>query len=148
VEEQRRSLDENGLRYLTSLRSFYILNERATSMSKVDTVTGRMSKELVARERMRYRDFVWAYHSESQEILLDAAVANTGKKLIWNDARALGLFVWIKSHERLVCLHYFVSSRPLAQSLCREPKRKKSLEISICTTTCAIRQLVRCFTSH
>jgi hypothetical protein len=60
------------------------------------------ARTLVARERMRYRDIVWAYHSESQNLLLDTAVSSTGRKVVWADARALGLFMWITSQEGLV----------------------------------------------
>lgn len=110
VEEQRRALDPNGLRYLISMRSFYILNERlrplvdTDSVSVKSTATSKSSGPSRAgrRERLRYRDMVWAFHSESQDLLLSASVAAAGGKMRWCDARALGVFVWLRSTETMV----------------------------------------------
>jgi hypothetical protein len=99
AEEQRRALDENGLRYLISLRSFFILKQKVSAPGHA--ASGRSSAELAARERMRYRDFVWAFHSESQEILLQTALSSLEGKLLWSDARALGIFIWLRSHDSL-----------------------------------------------
>ncbi|KZV81002.1 hypothetical protein EXIGLDRAFT_780266 [Exidia glandulosa HHB12029] len=82
IEEQRRALDECGLRFLISMRSFYILNAREDSGSE-------------SRERLRYRDMVWAFHSESQDLLLAAATQACGGKMLWTDAKAVGLFLWL-----------------------------------------------------
>ncbi|GJJ09914.1 hypothetical protein Clacol_004138 [Clathrus columnatus] len=93
VDEQRRALDSNGLRYLISMRSFYILNER-TDSSKVKPLSR-------GRSRLRYRDMVWAFHSESQEILLNASIQACGGKMTWDDAKALGAFIWMESAESM-----------------------------------------------
>lgn len=103
INEQRRALDSNGLRYLISMRSFYILNRRATlpvgptSKSAVLEQTGK-------RERLRYRDMIWAFHSESQELLLNVSTAACDGKMCWSDARALGIAIWLNSTEALVIL--------------------------------------------
>ncbi|RXW19520.1 hypothetical protein EST38_g6323 [Candolleomyces aberdarensis] len=94
TDEQRRALDENGLRYLISMRSFYILNQRASQKS---TLPPRSAK----RERLRYRDMIWAFHSESQDLLLNSSVAACGGKLTWSEARALGVPLWLNSTETL-----------------------------------------------
>ncbi|EJD52247.1 hypothetical protein AURDEDRAFT_159101 [Auricularia subglabra TFB-10046 SS5] len=86
IEEQRRALDECGLRFLISMRSFYILNARQDSGSS-------------ARQRLRYRDMVWAFHSESEDLLLAAATAACGGKMIWGDAKAVGVFLWLSSGQ-------------------------------------------------
>ena len=57
---------------------------------------------LERRERLRYRDIIWAFHSESQEILLSASTSACGGKMKWQDARALGVFMWLKSAESMV----------------------------------------------
>ncbi|KAF8898903.1 RAVE protein 1 C terminal-domain-containing protein [Infundibulicybe gibba] len=100
IDEQRRSLDANGLRYLISMRSFYILNHRAS------TPNGLESKEPIRpqtgrRERLRYRDMVWAFHSESQDLLLNASTNACSGKMHWSDARALGIGIWLNSVESL-----------------------------------------------
>ncbi|KAG1784113.1 RAVE protein 1 C terminal-domain-containing protein [Suillus placidus] len=80
IEEQRRALDANGLRYVISMRSFYILNCRVTSDSSS-------------------RDMIWAFHSESQELLLSTSTAACNGRMLWSDARALGVFIWLSSAE-------------------------------------------------
>jgi hypothetical protein len=90
------------------MRSFYIINERlrpsldADSVSVKSTATTKTSGRAGRRERLRYRDMIWAFHSESQDLLLSASVAATGGKMKWCDARALGVFVWLRSTETLV----------------------------------------------
>lgn len=86
IEEQRRALDESGLRFLISMRSFYILNAREDSGSS-------------SRQRLRYRDMVWAFHSESQDLLLAAATQACGGKMLWNDAKAVGVFLWLATAQ-------------------------------------------------
>lgn len=93
------------------MRSFYILNARASSSPPVSGATtplliqpeARSPPKSLVRERLRYRDMVWAFHSESQEILLAASTAACGNKMKWNDAKALGLFLWLSATESLVC---------------------------------------------
>ncbi|KIY70161.1 hypothetical protein CYLTODRAFT_348194 [Cylindrobasidium torrendii FP15055 ss-10] len=97
IDEQRRSLDANGLRFLTSMRSFYILNRRVTS-AVASTLT-TMPRGTGKRERLRYRDMVWAFFSESQGLLLSSSISACEGKMGWGDARALGLPVWYTSQE-------------------------------------------------
>lgn len=107
VEEQRRALDPNGLRYLISMRSFYILNQRLRPSVDTDSVsvksaaTAKTTGRAGRRERLRYKEMIWAFHSESQDLLLSASVTATGGKMRWCDARALGVFVWLSSTETM-----------------------------------------------
>ncbi|KIM47847.1 hypothetical protein M413DRAFT_417307 [Hebeloma cylindrosporum] len=98
IDEQRRALDSNGLRYLTSMKSFYILNSRAVP---TNTANGALPKQSARRERLRYRDMIWAFHSESQELLLEASTAACSGKMTWSDARALGVAIWLNSGDSL-----------------------------------------------
>ena len=77
------------------MRSFYILNQRAVLSNSTE-------KAPKGRERLRYRDMVWAFHSQSQEILLAASTAACGGKMTWDDAKALGVYIWMESTESLV----------------------------------------------
>ena len=53
--------------------------------------------------RLSFRNVVWAYHSQSQEILLSASTeACDERKMRWQDAKALGVFLWLRSQESLV----------------------------------------------
>ncbi|QRW12027.1 RAV1-regulator of (H+)-ATPase in vacuolar membrane-like protein [Ceratobasidium sp. AG-Ba] len=100
IDEQRRSLDANGLRYLISIRSFYTLNKRLESSNKLPETNGGNGRT-GKRDRLRYRDIVWAFHSESQQIMLGASTEACGGKMTWSDAKALGVFLWTRSSEDL-----------------------------------------------
>ncbi|KAG2154690.1 RAVE protein 1 C terminal-domain-containing protein [Suillus clintonianus] len=101
IEEQRRALDANGLRYVISMRSFYILNRRVTSDPSSPRSNGAIPRSTGWRERLRYRDMVWAFHSESQGLLLSTSTAACNGRMLWPDARALGVFIWLNSVESL-----------------------------------------------
>jgi len=109
IDEQQRALDANGLRYLISMRSFYIINDRALNPGKTAgnpsngiAINVAPSDRSGRRERLRFRDMIWAFYSESQELLLNASIAACGGKLTWPDARALGIPLWLTSIESLV----------------------------------------------
>ncbi|KAG9100994.1 regulator of (H+)-ATPase in vacuolar membrane [Ceratobasidium sp. 370] len=101
IDEQRRSLDANGLRYLVSVRSFYTLNKRLELSNKSLEINGASSGRTGKRDRLRYRDIVWAFHSESQQIMLGASTEACGGRMTWADAKALGVFLWTRSSEDL-----------------------------------------------
>ncbi|THH13364.1 hypothetical protein EW146_g6843 [Bondarzewia mesenterica] len=125
VDESRRSLDANGLRYLISMRSFYILNKRASAPSS-PVSKGSVARRTGWRERLRYRDMIWAFHSESQGLLLSASSAACSQKMTWSDARALGVFLWLnsldvqKAHMEVIARNEYMSGDardPVACSL-------------------------------
>ncbi|TDL28114.1 hypothetical protein BD410DRAFT_870276 [Rickenella mellea] len=101
IEEQRRALDDNGLRYLISMRSFYILNRRASEPTTPEDSGSGIARTSGRRERLRFRDIVWAFHSESQEILLSASNAACENKMTWPEARSLGVFLWLNSLDSM-----------------------------------------------
>ena len=92
------------------MRSFYILNERSRPSTNSDSVSVKSAattktngpSRVGRRERLRYRDMIWAFHSESQDLLLSSSVAASGGKMRWCDARALGVFLWLHSTETMV----------------------------------------------
>jgi hypothetical protein len=102
IDEQRRALDANGLRYLISIRSFYTLNKRLESSDKPAELDGSLNARAGKRDRLRYRDIVWAFHSESQQIMMGASTEACGGRMTWTDAKALGVFLWTRSSEELV----------------------------------------------
>ncbi|KAM0746323.1 hypothetical protein T439DRAFT_329776 [Meredithblackwellia eburnea MCA 4105] len=89
IQRQQGSLDANGLRYLVSMRSFFTY-----AASSVEGKT-------LAIPRLKYRDAVWAFHSENQELLVDASAKACPNKITWANAKALSLFIWLKSPELL-----------------------------------------------
>ncbi|KAH9969083.1 WD repeat-containing protein [Russula dissimulans] len=100
VDDSRRALDANGFRYFISMRSFYILNQRASEPSSPES-RGAIHRRTGWRARLRYRDIIWAFHSETQGLLLSASLAACQDKMTWSDARALGVFLWLNSSESM-----------------------------------------------
>ncbi|KAH0605847.1 uncharacterized protein H6S33_004304 [Morchella sextelata] len=74
VRQHRRSIDENAARYLLFYRQGAL----------------QRKKEAAA---VSYREVVWAFHSESQEILSD--IVNRGS-MTWAAARECGIFLWLR----------------------------------------------------
>lgn len=83
------------------MRSFYILNQRASEPSSPES-RGAIRRQTGWRARLRYRDIIWAFHSETQGLLLSASLAACQDKMTWSDARALGVFLWLNSFESMV----------------------------------------------
>jgi len=81
VKEHRRSIDENGARYLLSFRQHGLRREPAD---------------------MSYRSVAWAFHSTSQEILIDLVSSNAKGKMMWPQARESGVFMWLRDPEAIV----------------------------------------------
>ncbi|KAL1881971.1 hypothetical protein VTK73DRAFT_3300 [Phialemonium thermophilum] len=77
VEQQRRSLDENGARFMLFFRQ-HALRKRRTN-------------EVL----MSWREINWAYHSTSQDILVDFVSRQHHGTLLWETARESGMFMWL-----------------------------------------------------
>ncbi|GAA6017280.1 hypothetical protein JCM10207_003677 [Rhodosporidiobolus poonsookiae] len=99
TQARKSSLDENGLRFLVSLRSFYIYHPPSTPPA-LDATPATLNGPR-QRQRLKYRDMVWAFHSESQDLLLEEGTKACGGKLTWTRAKTLGVGMWLKSHEAL-----------------------------------------------
>ncbi|KAG9314237.1 RAVE protein 1 C terminal-domain-containing protein [Chiua virens] len=117
MDEQRRALDANGLRYVFSMRSFYISNRRvASDPGSPHSGDGGIPRQTGWRERIRYRDMIWAFHSESQDLLLNTSTTACNGKMLWSDARALGVFIWLtsvdtmKSHMEVIARNEYMAS--------------------------------------
>lgn len=102
IDEQRRAVDANGFRYVISMRSFYTLNRRIASDPSSPASGSEIVRKTGWRARLRYRDMIWAFHSESQDILLTTSIAACNGRMLWSDARALGVFIWLNSIETMV----------------------------------------------
>lgn len=80
------------------------MNERVASIN-----SSVISRQLEPRERLRFRDVIWAYHSESQALLLEASTVACGGKMMWTDAKAIGVYIWLNSIETMVCSRRILS---------------------------------------
>ncbi|KPV72243.1 uncharacterized protein RHOBADRAFT_56056 [Rhodotorula graminis WP1] len=94
------SIDDNGLRYLVSMRSFYLYRDSWPPSPPSSTPSDGHAGPWILR--LKYRDMVWAFHSEGQDLLLDESVKTAGGKLTWATARTLGLALWVKPQDMLV----------------------------------------------
>jgi hypothetical protein len=63
---------------------------------------------------------IWAFFSESQDILLDASTNACNGKMCWSDARALGVSIWLNSVESLVRHTVPVANIDLVTDLARQ----------------------------
>ncbi|KAI1362532.1 WD repeat domain-containing protein [Xylaria arbuscula] len=77
VEKHRRSLDENGARFMVFFR------QHALRKGRVNEI------------HMSWREINWAYHSTSQDILLDFVSKNYHGTMLWENARESGIFMWL-----------------------------------------------------
>jgi len=85
-EKHRRSLDDNGCRFLLFFRQHVLL---ATQKSETSSP-------------ISWREITWAYHSGSQDILVDLVSRHWGGKVCWKQARESGMFMWMTDLTALV----------------------------------------------
>lgn len=71
-------MDENALRYLVFFRQHMI-----------------RKRQNPAGISVRWREMVWAYHSGSQEILVDLVSRQFNGRMLWEHARESGMFMWM-----------------------------------------------------
>ena len=65
--------------------------------------------EVPHSDRLSFRNFVWAKHSDSQELLLDATTqCCPNSKMLWLDAKRFGVFLWLRSSELIVSHDYLL----------------------------------------
>lgn len=116
VNKHRRSIDEHGAQYLLFFRQYNLhphphlhRSNSSTSASAGAGIGGSASASAnspaVLRE-MSWREITWAFHSDSQEILVDVVNRNAqggggggGGGMLWNQARQSGIFMWLRDAE-------------------------------------------------
>ena len=86
AEKQRRSMDENAMRYLLFFRQHMI----------------RKSQLPATQVSISWREMVWAYHSGSQDILVDLVSRQFHGRMLWEHARECGMFIWMTDLTALV----------------------------------------------
>jgi len=82
VEKHRRSIDDNAGRFLLFFRQ-HVLSEKHQ---------GPIS----------WREIVWAFHSGSQDILVDLVSRHFSGKMMWQHAKECGVFMWMSDIIALV----------------------------------------------
>ena len=98
MQGQIGSLDENGLRYLFSWKLHVLELESKRSSSSTDndkSISNGYDGPPPAVPTMSWREIVFAYHSETQQPLLEALHDYYGGKLDWPTVRQLGIPAWL-----------------------------------------------------
>ncbi|KAI9690129.1 MAG: regulator of (H+)-ATPase in vacuolar membrane [Bathelium mastoideum] len=86
VEKHRRSIDDNAARFLLFFRQHAILSS---------------SKHLEESPPISWREVTWAYHSDSQDILVDLVNRHFNSRMLWRHARESGMFMWMSDVNAL-----------------------------------------------
>ena len=81
VDKHRRSMDENGARYLLFFKQYILQRDRKLHSTALAGLT--------------WREIVWAFHSVSQEILVDLVSSAHKNRMLWSGARGSGMFMWL-----------------------------------------------------
>lgn len=81
VEKHRRSVDDNACRFLLFFRQHYLRDR-----------DGMRSEE---KSPISWREITWAYHSGSQDILLDLVSRHFQGRMTWKQAKEAGIFMWM-----------------------------------------------------
>lgn len=84
VEKQRRSMDGNAARFMLMFRQHALRKGR------------------VGHANLSWREINWAFHSDSQDILMDMVSRQFHGKLQWEHARESGIFMWMTDSTALV----------------------------------------------
>lgn len=84
VEKQRRSMDDNAARFMLFFRQHSLRRGRAGEVN------------------LSWREINWAFHSNSQDILVDMVLSQFHGKMLWEHARESGMFMWMTDSNALV----------------------------------------------
>jgi len=84
VEKHRRSIDDNAGRFMLFFRQHVQSETQKAPLS--------------------WREVVWAFHSGSQDILLDLVSRHFNGKMMWQHAKQCGVFMWMSDINALVSL--------------------------------------------
>lgn len=81
-------MDDNATRYLLFFRQHMI----------------RKSQVPADKAGITFREIAWAYHSGSQEILVDLVSRQFQGRMLWEHAKESGIFMWMSDLTALVRL--------------------------------------------
>ncbi|EGY22635.1 regulator of V-ATPase in vacuolar membrane protein [Verticillium dahliae VdLs.17] len=103
VDKHRRSLDEDGARFMLFLRQHALRK-------------GRMSEINIS-----WREIVWAFHSGSQDILVDFVIRQYHGSLLWESARESGMFMWLTDTNAMKAQFEIIARNEYTKSEMKNP---------------------------
>ncbi|MCJ1314388.1 regulator of (H+)-ATPase in vacuolar membrane [Agyrium rufum] len=83
--KQHKSLDSHAIKYAFAFRQH------------MDYIRSQQDK----LQPIPWKDIIWATHSNSQDVLLDLVSRHFQGKLLWQNARQSGMFMWISDPDAL-----------------------------------------------
>ena len=86
VEKHRRAMDDNAARYLLFFRQHML----------------RKAQGVANKDMVSWREIVWAFYSESQDILSDLVSRQFNSKMTWKSAKESGIFMWLSDTNAIV----------------------------------------------
>lgn len=60
------------------------------------------SQQAMKQDAVTWREITWAFHSSSQDLLVDLVSRQFHGRMLWEDARESGMFMWITDLTALV----------------------------------------------
>jgi hypothetical protein len=90
-------LDENGARFTVIAENYFHLLKVLPDKKKIS---------------LQARDYVWALHSQSQDLLLERCVRLCGDRFLWEEARNLGIFLWLQKIDVVVSYFLYIYIYP------------------------------------
>ncbi|KAI1341649.1 RAVE protein 1 C terminal-domain-containing protein [Xylariaceae sp. FL0016] len=103
VEKQRRSMDENGARFMLFFRQHALRKGRTNEI------------------HMSWREINWAYHSISQDILVDFVSRQYHGTIRWENARESGMFMWLTDLSAVKAQFEIVARNEYTKSEVKNP---------------------------
>ncbi|KAF2480108.1 RAVE protein 1 C terminal-domain-containing protein [Neohortaea acidophila] len=97
--EHVNGLDNLALRYLFSWKMELLLTEAKHPSHGL--VPNGLSTDHAIAPSMHWREVAFAFHSTSQQPLLDVLMEHYDNKITWDVAKRLGLFAWLSDREAL-----------------------------------------------
>ncbi|KAI6751274.1 hypothetical protein HG530_014188 [Fusarium avenaceum] len=103
VERHRRSMDENGARFMLLFRQHALRKGRTNEM------------------HLSWREINWAFHSNSQDILVDFVSRQNHGSMLWEHARESGLFMWLTDPAALRTQFELIARNEYTKSEVKNP---------------------------
>ena len=99
--EHVEGLDNGALRFLFSWKLELLQMDAKDHQENGSQPNGISRNDGQAVPLMHWREIAFAYHSTTQQPLLDIFIEHYNNKITWNIARRLGLFAWLCEREAL-----------------------------------------------
>ncbi|KAG5985113.1 hypothetical protein E4U55_001362 [Claviceps digitariae] len=103
VESHRRSMDENGARFMLFFRQHALRKGRTSEI------------------QLSWREINWAFHSNSQDILLNFVSRQNHGLMRWEQARESGVFMWLSDPTALRGQFELIAKNEYTKSDLKDP---------------------------